>query len=133
MGALLNLDPSTMTEEQKQAYSNLMGTLVSGVTSAVGGDATAAQLATKIEEDNNYLKYRNRVLLESLREKRKTASSMDERRMIDIQIAALEKEDRETNQALYNACAGASANKEDCTREAGRFHQTMLSWEGNTP
>ena len=53
MGALLNLDPSTMTEEQKQAYSNLMGTLVSGVTSAVGGDTAAAQLATKVEEDNN--------------------------------------------------------------------------------
>ena len=55
MGALLNLDPSTMTEEQKQAYSNLMGTLVSGVTSAVGGDTAAAQLATKVEEDNNDL------------------------------------------------------------------------------
>ena len=55
LGALLNLDPSTMTEAQKQAYSNLMGTLVSGVTSAVGGDAAVAQLATKIEEDNNYL------------------------------------------------------------------------------
>ena len=50
---MLNLDPSTMTEEQKQAYSNLMGTLVSGVTSAVGGDATAAQLASKVEVDNN--------------------------------------------------------------------------------
>ena len=53
MGALLNLDPSTMTEEQKQAYSNLMGTLVSGVTSAVGGDAVAAELAAKIEVDDN--------------------------------------------------------------------------------
>ena len=53
MGALLNLDPSTMTEEQKQAYSNLMGTLVSGVTSAVGGDTAAAQLASKVEVDNN--------------------------------------------------------------------------------
>ena len=62
MGALLNLDPSTMTEEQKQAYSNLMGSLVSGVTSAVGGDATAAQLATKIEEDNNYLDPVQRIL-----------------------------------------------------------------------
>ena len=53
MGALLNLDPATMTEEQKQAYSNLMGTLVSGVTSAVGGDAVAAGLAAKIEVDDN--------------------------------------------------------------------------------
>ena len=70
MGALLNLDPSTMTEEQKQAYSNLMGTLVSGVTSAVGGDAAATQLATKVEEDNNYLGrllaqgYQNRMVSE---------------------------------------------------------------------
>ena len=56
MGALLNLDPSTMTEEQKQAYSNLMGTLVSGVTSAVGGGAVAAQLATKVEIENNDLR-----------------------------------------------------------------------------
>ena len=56
MGALLNLDPSTMTEEQKQAYSNLMGTLVSGVTSAVGGDTAAAQLATKVEIENNDLR-----------------------------------------------------------------------------
>ena len=61
LGALLNLDPSTMTESQKQAYSNLMGTLVSGVTSAVGGDAAAAQLATKVEEDNNYLDPAQRI------------------------------------------------------------------------
>ena len=51
-----------MTEEQKQAYSNLMGTLVSGVTSAVGGDTAAAQLAIKIEEDNNYLDPAQRIL-----------------------------------------------------------------------
>ena len=44
-----------MTAAQKQAYSNLIGTIVGGVTSAVGGDAGAAQLASKVEVDNNYL------------------------------------------------------------------------------
>ena len=44
-----------MTTEQKQAYSNLMGTLVAGVTAGVGGDAAAATLAGKIEVENNYL------------------------------------------------------------------------------
>ena len=53
MTALLNLNPNDMTDTQKQAYSNLMGTLVAGVSTAVGGDAAAAQLASKVEVDNN--------------------------------------------------------------------------------
>ena len=55
MTALLNLNPNDMTDTQKQAYSNLMGTLVAGVSTAVGGDAAAAQLASKVEVDNNGL------------------------------------------------------------------------------
>ena len=53
MTALLNLNPNDMTDTQKQAYSNLMGTLVAGVSTAVGGDAAAAQLASKVEVENN--------------------------------------------------------------------------------
>ena len=53
MTALLNLNPNEMTDTQKQAYSNLMGTLVAGVSTAVGGDAAAASLASKVEVDNN--------------------------------------------------------------------------------
>ncbi len=55
MTALLNLNPNDMTDTQKQAYSNLIGTLVAGVSTAVGGDAAAAQLASKVEVDDNYL------------------------------------------------------------------------------
>ena len=55
MTALLNLNPNDMTDTQKQAYSNLIGTLVAGVSTAVGGDAAAAQLASKVEVDNNGL------------------------------------------------------------------------------
>ena len=52
---LIGADTTKMNAEQKQAYSNLMGTLVAGVTAGVGGDAAAAQLAGKIEVENNYL------------------------------------------------------------------------------
>ena len=52
---LIGTDTTHMTAAQKQAYSNLIGTIVGGVTSAVGGDAGAAQLASKVEVDNNYL------------------------------------------------------------------------------
>jgi filamentous hemagglutinin len=51
---LIAANTENMTAEQKQAYSNLMGTLVAGVASGVGGDAAAAQLASKIEVENNY-------------------------------------------------------------------------------
>ncbi|WP_211336918.1 hemagglutinin repeat-containing protein [Hydromonas duriensis] len=50
---LIAADTSKMTAEQKQAYSNLIGTLVAGVTTAVGGDAAAATLASKVEYENN--------------------------------------------------------------------------------
>ena len=53
MTALLNLNPNDMTDTQKQAYSNLIGTLVAGVSTAVGGDAAAAQLASRVEVENN--------------------------------------------------------------------------------
>ena len=53
MTALFNLNPNEMTDTQKQAYSNLMGTLVAGVSTAVGGDAAAATLASRVEVDNN--------------------------------------------------------------------------------
>ena len=56
---LVGLNPNDMTAEQKQAYSNLMGTLVAGVASGVGGDAAAAQLASKIEVENNLLSAQN--------------------------------------------------------------------------
>ena len=55
MTALLNLNPNDMTDTQKQAYSNLIGTLVAGVSTAVGGDAAAAQLASRVEVENNFL------------------------------------------------------------------------------
>ena len=55
MTALLNLNPNEMTDTQKQAYSNLMGTLVAGVSTAVGGDAAAAALASRVEVDDNWL------------------------------------------------------------------------------
>ena len=52
---LIGTDTTHMTAAQKQAYSNLIGTIVGGVTSAVGGDAGAAQLASKVEVENNFL------------------------------------------------------------------------------
>ena len=52
---LIGADTTKMTAEQKQAYSNLMGTLVAGVTAGVGGDAAAAQLAAQVEVENNAL------------------------------------------------------------------------------
>ena len=55
MTALLNLNPNEMTDTQKQAYSNLMGTLVAGVSTAVGGDAAAAALASRVEVEDNWL------------------------------------------------------------------------------
>ena len=55
MTALLNLNPNDMTDTQKQAYSNLIGTLVAGVSTAVGGDAAAAALASKTEVEDNWL------------------------------------------------------------------------------
>ena len=52
---LIGADTTKMNAEQKQAYSNLMGTLIAGVTAGVGGDAAAATLASKIEVENNLL------------------------------------------------------------------------------
>ena len=52
---LIAADTKNMTAEQKQSYSNLITSLVGGVTVAAGGDAAAAALASKIEVDNNYL------------------------------------------------------------------------------
>ncbi|WP_189493969.1 VENN motif pre-toxin domain-containing protein, partial [Formosimonas limnophila] len=52
---LIAVNTKNMTAEQKQSYSNLIASLVGGVTAAAGGDAAAAALASKIEVDNNFL------------------------------------------------------------------------------
>ncbi|WP_268244699.1 toxin glutamine deamidase domain-containing protein, partial [Formosimonas limnophila] len=52
---LIAADTKNMTAEQRQAYSNLIASLVGGVTAAAGGDAAAAVLASKIEVDDNLL------------------------------------------------------------------------------
>lgn len=111
LGALLNLDPSTMTEAQKQAYSNLMGTLVSGVTSAVGGDTAAAQLATKVEEDNNQLAYGPAAQRLTLLPKliKGTISPQEL-----ILLEALNKQDILMRQKIEDACGGGKAGTGIC-------------------
>ena len=111
MGALLNLDPSTMTEEQKQAYSNLMGTLVSGVTSAVGGDAVAAQLATKVEEDNNWLNAVDATWKGQLESKvKQLAKDKKDIPLADLQtLARLVTKDAKQDKEYHIACANKNS------------------------
>ena len=116
LGALLNLDPSTMTESQKQAYSNLMGTLVSGVTSAVGGDAAVAQLATKIEEDNNWLNAYDATRKSELEQKiNKLNENKQDIPLSDLKsLAALITKDMNQDKEYDAACGGNKKNSAPC-------------------
>ena len=128
MGALLNLDPSTMTEEQKQAYSNLMGTLVSGVTSAVGGDATAAQLATKIEEDNNWLNYSDSKTKAFTKSALNNADSIAEAEALSGRLTPLDIKDTDQTNNLVKACEDRASNS--CKTELQKAWNAYISYSG---
>jgi len=54
----LNDESSTsLTEEQKQARSNIIASIVAGVTASTGGDAVISAMAAKIETENNALSF----------------------------------------------------------------------------
>ncbi|MHC1710583.1 MAG: ribonuclease domain-containing protein [Solidesulfovibrio sp.] len=49
-----NTTGSKLTAKEKEARMNLLNSLVGGVTTALGGDAAAAVLAARVEQENNY-------------------------------------------------------------------------------
>ena len=128
MGALLNLDPSTMTEEQKQAYSNLMGTLVSGVTSAVGGDTAAAQLAAKIEEDNNWLNYSDSKTKAFTKSALNNADSIAEAEALSGRLTPLDIKDTDQTNNLVKACEDRASNS--CKTELQKAWNAYISYSG---
>ncbi|MDZ4332844.1 MAG: hemagglutinin repeat-containing protein [Pseudomonas sp.] len=74
----LNNDKSA-TEEEKQTRLNLIGSLIAGITSATGGDASAASNAAQIETANNHLSdHEMRELAQELKgcEQRKDCTSI---------------------------------------------------------
>jgi hypothetical protein len=47
---------TNLTPEEKEARANLINTLITGTTAALGGDAATASVAARIETENNGLK-----------------------------------------------------------------------------
>ena len=102
---LIGADTTKMNAEQKQAYSNLMGTLVAGVTAGAGGDAAAAQLASAIEVNNNeMLTTRNGTQVSS-----NNKSSPDLKRIEDIAAAIGRGKRKEIPDVVINAVRDQAA------------------------
>ena len=106
MTALLNLNPNDMTDTQKQAYSNLIGTLVAGVSTAVGGDAAAATLASKVEVDDNWLNAPNAA--EKRRLELRMGQSPSEAEI--KRLAVLINRDLKNNKDYAVACKDKNSN-----------------------
>ena len=126
MTALLNLNPNEMTDTQKQAYSNLIGTLVTGVSTAVGGDAAAAQLASKVEVEDNYLDPIQRtwgfdVVNNQLA--RLQGHNLT-REQYEAQLLKLTPTSEKMNEKMIADCLGGKAS---CTKEKADA-QDYISW-----
>ena len=119
MTALLNLNPNDMTDTQKQAYSNLIGTLVAGVSTAVGGDAAAAQLASKTEVDDNWLASHEKPRFRELKagcDKNPSVGNQacrELRGMMQTNLARDEKLAESVNVLLRSKYLGSSAVSEE--------------------
>ena len=116
MTALLNLNPNDMTDTQKQAYSNLMGTLVAGVSTAVGGDAAAAQLASKVEVENNYLTRADVKRYADTMNACKLTQGKDREDCITSAFTLAQNAHLRNEAALERDCTGSSANVEKCNQ-----------------
>ena len=128
MTALLNLNPNDMTDTQKQAYSNLIGTLVAGVSTAVGGDAAAASLASRVEVDDNYLNYQDKSSEVRAGNAADAAVDNETRRAYKDKEGDFVVKDKQQTAQLNSVCKDISS--QSCKREITRAWTAYLSYAG---
>ena len=117
LNSLLNLGTKEMTEQDKQQYSNLIGSLVGGVTAAVGGDAAAAQLASKVEVDNNYLSQADVTRYAETMNACKTQQGEDRDNCIKGAFALAWSAHLRNEKKLNAACTGPGASVSACDEQ----------------